>query len=238
MVSLLFSFHGRINRKQYWQAGSLVGVLGLMGLITLLTLSGLSITDVEDPAQALGAVSTFAIFALPLMAFVSWTGYAIQVKRLHDRGRTGYLALLPILVSMGLISTLIGAIASNAPAGVFVAQVQPYSIALNIINLWFFIDLGCLPGVDGPNKYGDPPGTPRKFNLDGGPAKPLSAPKSSAEAASSLFGAQSAMDRAIAEKEKAPQMQRRPAAMPSRNAEPAPAAARAAPASFGRRVPR
>lgn len=236
MVSLLFSFHGRINRKQYWQAGSLVGVLSMMGFIALIAMSGLSLADVKSPAAAFHAVSTGLLLAIPLFAFVTWTGYAIQVKRLHDRGRSGYFALLPGFISLGLLTTVISATATNAPPEVLANEIQPWWLALQAINLWFFIDLGCLGSVEGPNTYGDPPGTPRKFNLDAGAAVPLAAPKTSAEAANSLFSAQSAMDRAIAQKEKAPQAERRQ--MPSRTGAPAPAAAPAAGASFGRRVPR
>lgn len=236
MVSLLFSFHGRINRKQYWQAGSLVGVLGMMGFITLIALSGLSLTDVKNPAAAFHAVSTGLLLAIPLLAFITWTGYAIQVKRLHDRGRSGYFALLPGFISLGLLTTVISAAATNAPAEVLATETQPWWLALQIVNLLLFIDLGCLGSVEGPNKYGDPPGTPRKFDLEAGASTPLTAPRTSSEAATSLFSAQSAMDRAIAEKENAPQPPRRP--LPSRPGAPAPVAARATPASFGRRVPR
>ncbi|WP_395645162.1 DUF805 domain-containing protein [Terricaulis sp.] len=234
MVSLLFSFHGRINRKQYWQAGSLVGVLGMMGFITLIALSGLSITDVKSPAAAFHAVSTGLLLAIPLLAFVSWSGYAIQVKRLHDRGRSGYFALLPGFISLGLMTTIISAAATNAPPAALANEVQPWWLALQAVNVWFFIDLGCLSSVEGPNRYGDPPGAPRKYSLDASPSQPLAAPKTSAEAATSLFGAQSAMDRAIAAKDQAPPP-RRPAAsaMTPLAATPAPATA-----SFGRRAPR
>ena len=233
MLSLFFSFNGRISRAQYWLGATLGGVIGAVALVGLFGMSGMSLAEAEDPKEAIQAVTTFGILFIPLVAVLCWSGLAIQVKRFHDRGRSGFLVLLPMAVSVPMTMSVLGAIASGADPLQIASAAQPYTIILWIINFAFFIDLGCLGSVEGPNKYGDPPGSPRGFTPP--EPSPLKPPKNGAEAANSLFGAQSAMDRAIAAKERAPQ---RPA-MPARTAAAAaPAPAGAAPTSFGRRVPR
>ncbi|HVK82146.1 MAG TPA: hypothetical protein VM915_16205, partial [Verrucomicrobiae bacterium] len=100
-----------------------------------------------------------------------------------------------------------------------------------LINLWLFVDLGCLAGTDGPNKFDDnsPPPAPRDPKSGG------------ASGAVMLGGALSAMDRAI-------EAQGRPtAASPPQPQTPAPnmrpAMANAGPmlapsGSFGKRAAR
>jgi uncharacterized membrane protein YhaH (DUF805 family) len=234
MLSLFFSFNGRINRAQYW-LGAIVGsVVGAMALVGLFGLSGMSMAEAENPAEAIQALTTFGVIFIPLMAVICWSGLALQVKRFHDRGRSGFLVLLPMAVSVPMTMSVIGAIATG-DAMAIAAATQPYATILWILNLAFFVDLCCMPSKEGPNKYGDPPGSPRGMGPVPTQPSPLQAPKNSAEAATSLFSAQSAMDRAIAEKERAPQM-------PPRRTQPAAAMQTAAPTStgtpsFGRRVP-
>ena len=96
----------------------------------------------------------------------------------------------------------------------------------------FFIDLGCLGSVEGPNKYGPPPGAP-PASLD--PSRASGA----VDAASSLFGAQSAMDRAIADAHKPQSPAQRPApAPPAFAAAAVRAPVQPAATGFGRRVTR
>src|SRR6185436_18344441 len=95
----------------------------------------------------------------------------------------------------------------GAPLERVVADALPYFGLLMLISLGFFIDLGCLPSVEGTNKYGPPPGTP-PASLD--PSRPSGA----VEATSSLFGAQTAMDRAIADARKPQAAPQRPPSAP------------------------
>lgn len=239
LVSLLFSFHGRINRLQYWLGSLGVGFGGVVVLFVLAGSMGGALGGAKDPAVALQALATFGLSIVPVSLVMGWCGLALQVKRFHDRGRTGYLTLLPLAVTVPMTITLMGGIAGGAPVEVVGASIQPYMAVLWLINLAFFIDLGCRGSVDGPNKFGDPPGSPRG---SAPPApQPMRAPAGAAAAASSMFSAQSAMDRAIAERTQAqpkpqPQAAPQPKPLPPR---PAPALG-AAPSgvSFGRRAAR
>jgi uncharacterized membrane protein YhaH (DUF805 family) len=227
VVSFLFSYKGRINRAQYWLGSLGVGVGGIVLLFVLTMLMPTNQFD-KTGAGALRAVSQFAVVFVPIWALMGWCGLALQVKRFHDRGRSGLWTLLPLLPMSLLMVTLVnGVIAGQHPMQIATA-IQPYLLLLWAVNIGFFIDLGCLPGKPGPNKYGDPPGSGRTSVA---PTPPPRAPEAAAptSAMSSLFGAQSAMERAIAEQARA-QVAPRPAV----------ATAAAAPAggapSFGRRT--
>lgn len=229
MVSLLFSFRGRINRKQYWLGTSLVGFISFFGRMLMAALS-IGPVDVKDPGAAFSAAAGAGLLALPLFALTVWCGLAIQFKRFHDRGRTGWISLAPLVLIVLLIASIIGDAAARAPLEQLFGDALPYFALLMLVSLAFFVDLGCLSGVDGPNKYGPPPGAPRP------PMEP-SGPSGVVDAASSLFGAQAAMDRAIQERGQAAQPQ--PTAFaPAPALAPAGAAPRTAPASFGRRASR
>jgi uncharacterized membrane protein YhaH (DUF805 family) len=223
LVSLLLSFNGRINRLQYWLGSFGVGIGAVMLIFLLALITGATLPMGKN-AGLQGAVALLVIIGL-VSIVSSWAGLALQVKRFHDRNQPGWLCLLPVLPMMGLMSSAVGGALGGQTAGQFAASIQPYVLVLWAINLFFFVNLGCLAGTDGPNKYGDPPGSPRSPSSDPQPSR------QPAQAAFSLGSAEAAIERAIAERSRiAPVRSARPAA--------APAGAAAAPASFGRRPAR
>jgi uncharacterized membrane protein YhaH (DUF805 family) len=231
MVSLLFSFSGRINRKQYWIGTGLVTMLSVMGQMLAFS-SSVMLPSYKDSSAAIASALGASAFSIPINLLVLWCTLAIQFKRFHDRGRTGWLSMIPLVLVVLAIGSIVGNAFAGAPIEKLFADLLPLVVLMMITGLAFFIDLGCMQGVEGPNKYGPPPGTP-PASLN--PSRPSGA----VDAASSLFGAQSAMDRAIAEKA-APVAQRPAPAMQSAYAAAAPmrAPAQPAPAGFGRRVTR
>lgn len=225
LFSLLFSFNGRINRLQYW-AGTLGVSVGAVLLIFFLALLTGAAAPIDKQAGLQGAALLLLIIGLTGI-LSGWAGLALQVKRFHDRGQPGWLALLPILPMMGLMTAIVGGVTSGQTAAELAPSLQVYVLALWAINLFFFVNLGCLAGTAGPNKYGDPPGGPRS------PAPSFNTPSApvSAGGLSFLGNAEKAMDRALAEKAMA-----RAAAPAPR--QPVPAAAPRATPSFGRRATR
>lgn len=180
MVSFLFSFRGRITRKQYWLGNT--GVT--FGIFMLAFIASLILA----PLGVKGEPSGLLMLVLGLiMCAGGWAGLAIQVKRFHDRGRSGWFALAPFLPALMIVTTVMGGVATDAPAETVVPNILPWIGIGMLINLWLFVDLGCLAGTDGPNKFDDnsPPPAPRE-NKSGG-----------ANGAAMLGGALSAMDRAI-----------------------------------------
>lgn len=178
LLGLLFGFNGRINRAQYWAVSFAVGFVFFVLCVSLFMMSGVSLLRIADPnaaslqphelAEALSALLPL----VPLAGIVTWIGTALNVKRLHDRGQSGFWALLPfgvnMLVGMGMLVLV------------------PISF---LIGLAFLINLGFLPGDAGENRFGGPP--------SGAPSGPQNSPRPAA--ANTMLGAEAAMERALAE---------------------------------------
>jgi uncharacterized membrane protein YhaH (DUF805 family) len=184
---LLFSFSGRITRVQYWLGGLMVSFGG-----AVLMFVGMIFTSAGAGGKGGGDVIAFGLMLIPIIVLMSWCALAVQVKRLHDRGRSGWFSALP--AGFSLLSTLLvlsAATAANPMAGVGMAL--PLGGIGLLINLWLFIELGFLAGADGPSKYDGSAETPR--------ARAPVAPAEPSVAQSGLGGAEAAMERAIADRE-------------------------------------
>jgi uncharacterized membrane protein YhaH (DUF805 family) len=133
LMQTLFSFEGRIRRTNYWLArlgfGFAYGFVVFVVVLVFLVLGGAAAAAGGGGQAAAGAVAAM-LMLLYLLAFVPavWVGLALEVKRCHDRDKSGWFILVYVLVSL----TVIGA-------------------------LWPFIELGFVDGTPGPNRYGPSP---------------------------------------------------------------------------------
>lgn len=84
----LFSFKGRIGRRDFW---IWIG-LWFAGMLVLFSLAGKNLLDIQTAA--------FCLVCL------LWPTAAVTVKRLHDRGRSGAWAFLMIVAWMLLAGKL------------------------------------------------------------------------------------------------------------------------------------
>jgi len=91
MKNMIFSFEGRISRKQYWLF-NLVFIVGLAitGVISVITMG-----EPNDVA--------FVLFIL----IIIWPMFAMQVKRWHDRDKSGWWVLIGIIPVLGPIWALV-----------------------------------------------------------------------------------------------------------------------------------
>lgn len=228
ILNLFFSFHGRINRAQYWLGNLGASFLGSIAIFFLAFIVAPHPGVKPDPmAQAALTMGAF----LPVLLAMAWAGLAIQVKRFHDRGRSGYFAIAPFVPCFMIVSAVMEGIFTNAAADLVVPKILPWIGVSGLINLFLFVDLGLMPGKQDGNKYGDPPGA-------GAPSAQF-APKGGAPTPSTLDSAATALDRAIAQ-QKAPKFADAAAGAPRPAvATRAPVAGQpATPASFGRRTAR
>jgi uncharacterized membrane protein YhaH (DUF805 family) len=132
----LFSFQGRLRRRDYWIFNIMLALV-MIAVITPLVL-GLNL-DVRDRR----------VEALSLVAM--WPSAALLVKRIHDRDKTGRMALIywiPSLVSTGL---------SFVPEWGFGGLKVFIDIGTGMIGLWFLVEFGFMDGTQGPNEYGPSP---------------------------------------------------------------------------------
>ena len=136
VLQKLFSFQGRMRRRDYWIYNLLLLVV-VVAIVTPLLL-GFGI-DVQDRR----------VEALTLV--VMWPSLALLVKRIHDRDKTGRMALIywiPSLISTGL---------SFVPEWGFGGLKVFIDIGTGMVGLWFLVEFGFMDGTQGPNEYGPSP---------------------------------------------------------------------------------
>jgi uncharacterized membrane protein YhaH (DUF805 family) len=73
--------------------------------------------------------------------------FAICVRRLHDRGKSAWWLL--VFVVAPVVLQVAGSLNTFA-SGPAVASM----VAALALSIWGFIELGCVPGTSGPNRYG------------------------------------------------------------------------------------
>ncbi|TNY63817.1 DUF805 domain-containing protein [Vibrio parahaemolyticus] len=134
---LLFSFHGRIDRKTYW-IWNVIYCISIIGF-------GAGISKLF-PA--------FSYLLLPIFLLVLLIpDLAITTKRWHDRDKSIYWLGLNIPLVIGRIATPMTSPMAQEPS---TPQLFIASISL-ICGLWILIECGFLKGTSGPNKYGPEP---------------------------------------------------------------------------------
>ena len=135
LFQLLFGISGRINRAKFWLAVVInsVPVLIVSGILFSLFSAGLG-----------------ALFFIIVIVFIPWliSGIAISIKRLHDRDKSGWWLLV-----FYVLPAVLNHIAE--PAGTALQFI--FELASLALSIWGFVELGCLRGTAGPNKYGSNP---------------------------------------------------------------------------------
>ncbi len=90
MLQLMFSFHGRINRKIFWFA-TLVLAIGF-------ALADLMTESADDSTVGIGLI---------VMLILIWPSLAVQTKRWHDRDKSGWWNLICFVPLIGSFWVLI-----------------------------------------------------------------------------------------------------------------------------------
>ncbi len=96
LTSLLFSFQGRINRLPYWLVTLVVyGIGGATGQ------AGTQYGP-DNPMTIVPGIITLVSFVLGV-----WIALAVQVKRWHDRDKSGWWVHINFIPVIGMIWVLI-----------------------------------------------------------------------------------------------------------------------------------
>jgi uncharacterized membrane protein YhaH (DUF805 family) len=137
----LFSFRGRTSRLGYWRAQLLSIVVATVawagGLFAML---------------GVGPIGGVLFALLPAALLIS---VATAVRRLHDRGKGLWWALLFLagpLALTGLAQALTG---QHTDAGAL--ESLPVLLAALVLNIWALIEVGFVRGPPGANQFGQPP---------------------------------------------------------------------------------
>ena len=103
LTTVLFSFSGRINRRQFW----LQGMLPWVGLLAICFLAVIGI-GLGISAAAGARASEYEIFImilwLPFAFFLTYVLLCIYSKRWHDLGRSGMWNLFLFIPILGFFA--------------------------------------------------------------------------------------------------------------------------------------
>ena len=102
IMSVLFSFSGRTNRMKYWLVGIGVAVVSgvILAMMGMENFGGAGAPDAA-PSGAAGAV-------LVLVGILNiWINLANNVKRFHDRDKSGWWVLIAFVPAIGALWILI-----------------------------------------------------------------------------------------------------------------------------------
>jgi uncharacterized membrane protein YhaH (DUF805 family) len=139
LTQLLFSFQGRLNRKPYWtMAITTTVVFILLLLLAVVTLREYGLEFL------LVTIAILVILYIPLI----WIGLALGAKRLHDRDKSAWWLLV-----FYALPTILSTVADRMEDAQFIVL----HIVSFGISVWAFVEIGCLRGTVGPNRYGPDP---------------------------------------------------------------------------------
>ena len=181
LVHYLFGFSGRINRAKQWAVllVSLVHAI-LLGVAFSLTVGGAAVIDVAQGKTSIAAFLTspqvrqLEIIFCVLAALSLYIGLAVAIKRLHDRDKSAWWVLvffvlplvfqIPVLMYLPVLFHFLGDVI-NAAQHHLPPPRQPYEPPLviisrgaaSILSLWAFVELYCLRGTVGDNRFGPDP---------------------------------------------------------------------------------
>jgi uncharacterized membrane protein YhaH (DUF805 family) len=162
IIQLLFSANGRIRRRDWWLACIGFGIFNMVvEFAAHQLLSGnppdMFFTDLAgwmkpDPKP-------FSIFLWAYFTIVIWPSICITAKRWHDRNRPGWLAGAVMVLSYALAFAQVyyGPQTPGSIEGVNWPVYGVTALASFGLAIWQFIELGCLDGTKGPNRYGPSP---------------------------------------------------------------------------------
>jgi uncharacterized membrane protein YhaH (DUF805 family) len=117
-----------------------------------------SFQDLQHPSAG-----NVLILMIPLWLITAIPALAVGAKRMHDRNRSGWWIILFLyapwalsIIELALLPTIVSDM--NLPSAL-VATLS--SLVVFVLQIWAFIELYCLRGTIGQNRFGpDPLGTP------------------------------------------------------------------------------
>jgi uncharacterized membrane protein YhaH (DUF805 family) len=154
LVSLLFSFDGRIGRAQFWIVAAIWA--GVAFGIVLLLAGASELLGLTLPLAVYYVIA--AIVYIPMIV----SGVAAGIKRLHDRNKSGWWLLVFYLLPAALpwagllVMGGLGSDLQELPMPV----VALYYVRIGIF-IWALVELGCLRGTIGGNPHGADPVAPK-----------------------------------------------------------------------------
>jgi uncharacterized membrane protein YhaH (DUF805 family) len=147
----LFSFSGRLNRARYW---AFLGVSILFFIVVFaVTFAAFGFPGPGRPTPHLNPIAAIIAGLFLLVVYFGFlvASLAVAAKRLHDRAKSGLWILVFYVLPAVLNLAGFGLRASGAAASGML------SVIAFAFSIWGFVEVGCLRGTDGPNRFGPDP---------------------------------------------------------------------------------
>jgi uncharacterized membrane protein YhaH (DUF805 family) len=164
LAELLFSFKGRIRRLHWWVASLAAGGVAAIAMGILEAAARASGSAIIDPdTHQIEPTGLFGLAMSVIGLANMWIAFALSVKRLHDRDRSGWWLVWQLLIIILATILIVVAIAVPKEQGpLWYALAGGASLATLAISIWLFVEIGFLRGTQGPNRFGpDPLGATR-----------------------------------------------------------------------------
>jgi uncharacterized membrane protein YhaH (DUF805 family) len=138
----LLRFDGRLSRIGYWRS-----------YLTLVV--AMAITWCVALYAAIHAGGFAAILFLPVAPIIV-ASLAISVRRLHDRGKSGWWTI-PLVIFPQVVAFDRAAETRGASPDALLALATLLALGLTI---WAWVEIGFRRGTPGPNRFGEAPAAP------------------------------------------------------------------------------
>lgn len=137
-VGLFLRLDGRIGRRAFWVGFGLV-------------VGGLLLADLAARSAGLPGLALALALLYPLIA--------VLVKRLHDRGRTGWwaLAIVATPLGVGFLPALFARFAGLGETGILRAATGSIGLTVLALAVLVVLELGLRRGDPGYSEHGPPP---------------------------------------------------------------------------------
>ena len=142
IARLLFDFRGRILRKMWWVA--------MLVAIIFMSLVGFPLAFLVLPRIENADIVVFLYLSTLFLG--NWTIFAINIKRLHDRNRTGWWQLLYFICFNVLIYSC-----SSRDRALYVQENPAIPFLFLVGFIYLAVQIAFLPGDKKKNRYGPPP---------------------------------------------------------------------------------
>jgi uncharacterized membrane protein YhaH (DUF805 family) len=165
--SYFFSFQGRINRAKLWLFIPIMIGIYIVYFMLFSVLFGSSIFAMlkgGSAGLAAGGASIGAGMLLTCILFIAilFASLALTVKRLHDRDKGAIWIvvfwLLPVIINVVVVMNRFAAMsAGDGTMSAANPAMSGLSLVSFAISIWAFVELYCLRGTAGDNRYGPDP---------------------------------------------------------------------------------
>lgn len=147
--NFFFGFEGRINRARFWRVLLLNFVCTMIFMMVVPLSIGGSFYN-ADPKWAKPLTLALLCGTMgPAFIISMWCFAATSIKRLHDLNKSGWWMLLFFVVP-SLLDKLWTWL--DLPTGAFIVGLIEFGL-----SVWCFVEIFCLKGTKGPNRFGSDP---------------------------------------------------------------------------------